>query len=442
MTAPTRPPVAAPVGGAGDGPAEPAPRQDLEEARGDLAARATGLIHHPYQPPAGFESAAPGVFKASTVMYPDTAAMRSRTWVDKTGYTYGLHGTPTTFTLEQRLATLEGGTHALLAPSGLAAVALVNQALLSAGDCVLLPDNVYVPNLNLARHELARWGIAHRLYDPLRPDTLAAALGDDVRLVWTEAPGSVTLEFPDLRGLVRVVRERAPRAVVALDNTWGAGLAFDAFALGEPAGEGGPGAVAVDLTIHALTKYPSGGADLLMGSIITRDRGLHAQLATAHGRLGLGVGANDAEAVLRGLHTLALRYAAQDAAGRRIAQWATTRPEFTRVLHPALPASPGHAHWASHCRAAAGLVTVEFDADRFSAAQVDRFVDALRVFRIGYSWGGPVSLAVPYQPQGLRRLPVPYRGTLVRLCIGLEAVPDLVADLEQALAAAEVRSST
>jgi len=387
---------------------------------------ATTQIHHPYQPPAGYAAVVPGVFKGSTVLFPDVATLRARRWVDKSGYTYGLHGTPTTFTLEARLATLEGGTHCVLAPSGLAAVALVNQALLSAGDVVLLPDNVYAPNKNLAHHELSRWGIGHRLYDPLAPASLAAALGDDVALVWTEAAGSVTLEFPDLRELVRLVRERASRATIALDNTWGAGIAFDAFALG--------GGQAVDLTIHALTKYPSGGADVLMGSVITRDAALYERLALTHSRLGLGVGANDAELVLRALPSLALRYAAQDAAGRRIAQWAAGQAEIVRVLHPALPDSPGHAHWKSHCRAAAGLLTLEFDP-RYTAAQVDAFVDALRLFGIGWSWGGPMSLAVPYRAEQLRKLQTPYRGPLVRLCIGLEAVDDLVADLGAALAA-------
>jgi cystathionine beta-lyase len=391
-------------------------------------APATTRIHHGYVPPAGFAAIQPGVFKASTVLFDSVAALRAHSWIEKRSYSYGLHGTPTTFALEARLATLEGGTHALLAPSGLAALALVNQSLLSSGDAVLIPDNVYAPSRNLAAHELARWGIAHRFYDPMRPESLAAALGDDVALVWVEGPGSVTLEFPDLRALVRTVRERAPRAVVAMDNTWGCGIAYDAFDL-DPASGATLGA---DVTIHALTKYPSGGGDLLMGSVITRSKTLYEKLSWTHGRLGLGVGANDVEFVLRGLPTLALRYAAQDAAGRRIAQWATGRGEFVRVLHPALPDSPGHAHWREQCRAAAGLVTLEFDP-AYASAQVDRFVDSLRLFGIGWSWGGPMSLAVPYRPEVLRGAGSAYRGTLVRLCIGLESVEDLIADLESAL---------
>lgn len=390
----------------------------------------TALIHHPYRPPAGFDAIPPGVFKASTVLFEDVAALRSHQWLDKAAYSYGLHGTPTSFTLEARLATLEGGTHALLTPSGLAAIALVNQALLSAGDAVLLPDNVYFPNRNLAAHELARWGIAHRLYDPLDPASLEAALGPDVALVWLEAPGSVTLEFPDLPGLVRRVRAGAPRATVALDNTWGAGLAFDAFALVPGAGPQD----SVDLTIHALTKYPSGGGDVLMGSVVTRSQALYERVALSHSRLGLGVGANDVELVLRALPSMPLRYAAQDAAGRRVAQWALGRRELARVLHPALPQSPGHAHWAALCRAAAGLVTLEFDP-AYAAERIDAFVDGLKLFGIGWSWGGPMSLAVPYRPEGLRGAGARYRGVLVRLCIGLESVDDLIADLEAGLAA-------
>ncbi|MFZ2988951.1 PLP-dependent transferase [Ideonella sp.] len=389
----------------------------------------TRLSHHPYRPPEGFDAVAPGVHKASTVIFPNVHALRTREWADKSGYTYGLHGTPTTFTLEERLASLEGARHVLLAPSGLSALTLVNMACLQAGDAVLLPDNVYAPSKDFARHELARWGISHRLYDPMQPASLTAQLDREVKLVWLEAPGSVTLEFPDLRGLVRAVREKAQQAVIALDNTWGAGLAFNPFELGEA---GGP-ALGVDLTIHALTKYPSGGGDVLMGSVACRDTALHERLAWTHSRLGLGVGANDVELVLRSLPSMALRYAAQDASARKIAEWAQAQPQVMRVLHPALPGSPGHAHWASHCSAAAGLLTLEIDA-RYSQQQVDALVDSLRYFRIGWSWGGPVSLAVPYQAKAMRKLGTAYEGTLVRLCIGLEATDDLIADLGAALA--------
>ena len=404
---------------------------------------ATDLIHHPYEAPAGFVSVPPGVFKASTVIFEDTAALRTREWKDKSGYTYGLHGTPTTFVLEERLATLEGGRQAILAPSGLAAIALVGQSLLKTGDELLLPDNVYGPSREFARNELAQWGIATAFYDPMDAASLAAAITPRTRLVWLEAAGSVTLEFPDLPALLRVIRQHAD-IVAALDNTWGAGLAFNPFELGVPHPQAGADTRGVDLTIHALTKYPSGGGDVLMGAVITRDEPLHLRLKLTHMRLGIGVGLNDVEMVLRGLPSVALRYAAHDAAARQVAQWLAQRPEVAQVLHPALPGSPGHAHWAEICRGAAGLVSMVFDADRFSAGQVDAFVEAMRLFRIGYSWGGPMSLVVPYKVQGMRRfgLLAGQRGSLVRLAIGLEDVGDLIADLDQAFAVLNTAPTT
>ena len=149
------------------------------------------------------------------------------------------------------------------------------------------------------------------------------------------------------------------------------------------------------------------------------------------------MGGNDVEAILRGLPSMPLRYAAQDASARLIAQWLQGRSELSQVLHPALPQSPGHAHWAGLCQSAAGLVSIVFDGQRFSAERVNAFVDALKLFKIGYSWGGPMSLAVPYGLRGMRAFgPLAgagaQSGTLVRLAVGLEGVQDLIADLDQA----------
>ncbi len=379
----------------------------------------TCLIHHPYRAPPGFAAPQPGVYKASTVIFDNVAALRSRDWRNKAGYTYGLHGTPTTFVLEERIATLEGGSETLLVPSGLAAVAVVDMALLKQGDEVLLPANVYGPSRELARTELARWGITHRLYDPLDAVGLAAMIGERTRLVWLEAAGSVTMEFPDLQGLVQVARSRG--VITALDNTWGAGIAFRPFDLG------------IDIVMQALTKFPSGGGDVLMGSITTRDAALHEQIKLAHMHLGYGVAGNDAELVLRSLPSMPLRYHAHDQAARQLAAWLAGRPEIHRVLHPAFDSCPGHVHWQATCSAAAGLFSVMVDA-RYAATQVDAFVDALRLFKIGYSWAGPVSLAVPYDLQAMRGDKA-YPGTLVRFSIGLESVAALQADLAQALAA-------
>jgi cysteine-S-conjugate beta-lyase len=386
----------------------------------------THLIHHPYRPPEAFEAPAPGVHKASTVFFPNVAAMRSRDWKDKSAYTYGLHGTPTTFTLEARIASLEGGNHCLLVPSGLAAIALVDLACLDAGDELLLPDNAYGPNKSLAQADLQRWGIRHAFYDPMDPADLTRCIGPATRLVWLEAAGSVTLEYPDLPALQAVVRQanvgRERPVLTALDNTWGAGIAFAPFDLG------------VDISMQALTKYPSGGGDVLMGSVVTRDPQLHRQLLLTHMRLGLGVGANDAELVLRGLPSIGVRYQAQDQATRTLAQWMQQQPAVARVFHPALPSSPGHAAWQRDARAAACLFSVVFHPD-IDAVRIDAFCDALRLFRLGYSWAGPISLCVPYDVPTLRARPWPHAPRLLRFAVGLEPVADLQADLAQALSA-------
>ena len=399
-----------------------------DKGKGKSGRSSTALIAHGYRPPAGFAAVQPPVHKASTIVFANTAAMRARDWKHKTGYTYGLHGTPTTFTLEERIATLEGGLQTVLAPSGLAAIALVGMALLKSGDELLIPDNAYGPSKEFARHELAGWGVGHRFYDPMDPASLAAAIGARTRLVWIEVPGSVTMEFPALDRLVAIAR--AHGAAVALDNTWGAGLAFDPFAIG---GDDGSEPAAVDISVQALTKYPSGGADVLMGSVTTRDEALHQRIKSTHMRLGLGVGANDVELVLRSLPSLPLRYEAQARAGRALAAWWAGRPEVVQVLHPALPGAPGHEHWARLCSDAAGLFSIVFD-ERYPRARVDAFVDSLRLFKIGYSWAGPVSLVVPYELAAMRKAPR-WRGMVVRFALGLEAVGDLIADCEQALGA-------
>jgi cystathionine beta-lyase len=400
----------------------------------------TDLIHHAYDPPAGFHAPQPGVFKASTVIFPNVAAMRARDWKHKHGYTYGLHGTPTTFTLEERIATLEGGRQCVLVPSGLAAIANVGMALLKTGDELLLPDNVYGPSRALADGEFKAWGITHQLYDPMRPGDLEARIGPRTKLVWLEAPGSVTMEFPDLPQLVRTCRRKG--VPCALDNTWGAGLAFSGFDLAPGSGE----SLAVDCVVQALTKYPSGGGDVLMGSIVTRDEKLHQQVKLTHMRLGWGVGGNDAEAVLRSLPSMPVRYRAHDACARRLAQWLAGRDEIAQVLHPALPGSPGHEHWQAVCGGrglAAGLFSVVFH-ERFATREVDAFCDALALFKLGYSWGGPVSLVVPYDIPAMRSAQLgtwPHKGILVRFSVGLEDVEDLQADLEQALRAAQPTGS-
>lgn len=387
------------------------------ESRGALQPH-TALLHQRHWPAAGFDSVQPGTFKASTTFFPNMAAWRRRDWLAKDGFIYGPHGTPTTFELEAKVAALEGADHALLCPSGLNAIALVYMALLRPGDEVLVPINVYPANRSLLTGELAAWGIQVVLYDPMDLSTLRFSAA--TRLLWLEAPCSITMEFPDVRAIAAAAT--AAGALTALDNTWGAGIAFSPFELG------------VDISVQALTKYAAGSGDVVMGSITTRDKGLYDALKLCAMRWGVHVAGNDAETVLRGLQSLPLRYRAHDATARLLTQHLARHPAVARVLHPALPEAAGHSTWRRECSAAAGVFSVVFQPS-YTEAQVDAFVDALRLFRIGFSWGGPISLVLSYG-RSVAALE-PLDGELVRFSAGLEAADDLVDDLSQALAVLE-----
>jgi cysteine-S-conjugate beta-lyase len=377
----------------------------------------TALLHGDYVAPDQFDAFPVGIHHASTVLFPNVAALRSRNWKEKSGYTYGLHGTPTTFTLEARLAQIEGGRHCRVVPSGLAAISMINLAILKTGDDVLLPENVYGPNRDQVAWLERDFGITARFYDPLIGSGIADMILDNTRLIWTEAPGSVSMEVSDVPAIC--VAAHARGVLVAMDNTWSAGLAFNAFAHG------------VDIVMQALTKYQSGGSDILMGAVITRDDAVNHLIELAHMRLGFGVGMDDVYLVLRSLPSMRLRFDAHDAAARAIAGWLQQRPEISKVLHPALADCPGNEIWRRDFSGAGGLFSVVFDA-RFSEAQIDRFVDGLALFKIGFSWGGAHSLCVPYRMQAMRPS-WPHRGGLVRFNIGLESASDLIADIEQSL---------
>ncbi len=382
----------------------------------------TALLHSEYRAPEGFAAYPVPIHHGSTVLFKDLAALRTRDWKDKNAYTYGLHGTPTSFTLEARLAEIEGGEQCVLAPSGLAAIAMVDFGLLKSGDDLLLPDNVYGPSRELGRWMAQDYGITARFYDPLIGSGIADLIRPNTRLVWAEAPGSVSMEVPDIPAIsaaVRMRREQGQDIHTALDNTWSAGLAFRPFEHG------------VDISMQALTKYQSGGSDVLMGAVITRDEALMQRIRMAHMRIGFGIGMNDVYLVLRGLESMKLRFDAHDASARAIAAWLKERAEIAKVLHPAFDDCPGHENWKRDFTGAGGLFSVIFDA-RYSEAQVDRFVESLELFGIGFSWGGSHSLCVPYRMKGMRTN-WDETGQLIRFNIGLEEPGDLIADIEQAL---------
>ena len=264
---------------------------------------------------------------------------------------------------------------------------------------------------------LSRFGISTDFYDPTIGAGIAELIQQNTRLVWCESPGSITMEIQDLPAIAAAAHEQNVRVV--LDNTWSAGVLLDAFSHG------------VDVTMQALTKYIAGHSDVLLGSITVRDDALHQRLGAAQQVIGCAVSPDDCSLALRGLKTLAVRLAAIESSALAIAIWLSGRPEIERVLHPALASCPGHEFWKRDFLGSSGVFSLVFKPGP-TEQQVYAFVDALQLFKIGYSWGGVTSLAVAYN---LGRLPgrPAYDYRIVRLNIGLEATSDLIADLEQAL---------
>lgn len=361
-----------------------------------------------------FKSLADSVDRASTVVFDSVAKMRLRDWRDKNQYTYGLLGTPTSRRLERQLAMIDGVDHALLLPSGLSAITSVMLSLLKSGDCVFLPNNVYVPALEAAKYMLQQYGVDYVLYDAM--DMSSLKLTPKTKLVWVETPGSVTMEVADLAAIAAIAHQHG--ALVAIDATWAAGIALPVFALG------------ADIAIQALTKYQSGGSDVMMGCITTDNDALYQQILSTVVTLGLGVSPEDCRLILRSLPHYRLRYQAQDLAARKIATWLTQHAAIARVLHPALAGSPGHAVWRRDFSGAASLFSVVFKA-HISQAQIDHCVESLALFHLGFSWGGAVSLVVPYTRNQMHPA-YSYEGCLVRFYIGLEDADDLMRDLAQA----------
>lgn len=375
----------------------------------------TTLIASTRRPRQDFHSLAPSIHRGSTVVF-DRLADAVDDWQQTERYTYGLYGTPTVLELGLRIAELERAHHTFLAPGGQAALALVYLAYCRSGSHVLVPANVYTPNLEIGRDLLTGLGIEIETYDPLIGAGLDARIRADTALVWCESPGSITMEVPDVPAIVAAAHARG--VPVALDNTYAAGVLFDAFAHG------------VDVSVQALTKYVGGHSDLLLGSISVRDEAAYARIGTAHRVLGLNVSPDDCGLALRGLSTLGVRLAHLERSTLDIADWLSARHEVATVLHPAFPACPGHATWKRDFTGSASVFSIVLAPD-WTAARAARFVDALRLFKIGFSWGGVTSLVMAYQ--GSSRIDARLRDRLVRLNVGLEEPADLIADLQQAL---------
>lgn len=372
----------------------------------------TKLIHPSGTAPAGFHSLVTPTYRGSTTLFASAADVTDDWDQSRVPYSYGLYGTPTSFELAARLADLEGGQQCFLTPGGQAAIALIYLAFVSTGGHVLLPESAYGPSRDLAERLLARLGIETEYYDPLIGGEIETRIRDNTQLIWCESPGSVTMEVQDVPAITAVARRHA--VVTALDNTYAAGVLFDAFGHG------------VDVSMQALTKYVGGHSDLLLGAVTVRDPAHYQALGDAHQLLGMGVSPDDCSLALRGLQTLAVRLKQLEESTLTVAHWLAGQPEIETVLHPALPTCPGHAIWQRDFTGSASVFSIVF-TPAVSADAIIRFVDSLHLFKIGYSWGGVTSLAMPHFE--LPRQHRAYGSRLVRFNIGLEAVGDLIDDL-------------
>jgi cystathionine beta-lyase len=377
----------------------------------------TRLIASATKRGAGRRPVNPPIERASTMLSDQPDRMRD----PALGPVYGLDGGSAAQALCGSLADLEGAHQVQLTPSGLSAVTVPLLALLKPGDEVLTTDALYGPSRRFLTRHMAARGVSTRFH-PAEADSAAVAdlIGDKTRLVLIESPASLTFEMLDVPALAHACRAR--EVLTVMDNTWAAGLAFRPLAHG------------VDVSVQALTKYVAGHSDVLMGSIATIDPELGRAIAETIEDLGWHVSPDDAWLALRGLRTLALRYAEQGRSALQVARWLAARPEVARVLHPALPDAPGHALWRRDYTGAAGLMGVIMKGGGADPAHA--LMSGLSLFGLGYSWGGFESLITRETPQlPMRARPPVLAGALLRLQIGLEDPADLIDDLDAGLVA-------
>jgi cystathionine beta-lyase len=365
-----------------------------------------------------YTSLATPVFRGSTVVFEDQAAVTDDWRQAQNGYSYGLYGTPTALELAARIAHIDGGRETFIVPGGQAAIALIYLSYCTAGSHALVPYSAYGPNKAMAEGLMRGLNVDVQPYDPLIGAGISDLIRENTTLIWCESPGSVTMEIQDVPAIVRIAH--AKNVAVALDNTYSAGVMFDAFAHG------------VDVSMQALTKYVGGHSDLLLGAVSARDNAAFAKLGPIYKQLGLAVSPDDCSLALRGLQTLAVRLDALERATLEIARWLVEHPLVDEVFHPALPSCPGHDIWQRDFQGSTSVFSFTFNAT-VSAKQVTQFVDALKIFKIGLSWGGVNSLAVVYP--NLERPDRDFAGRIVRLNIGLENPSDLIKDLSLAMPA-------
>lgn len=356
----------------------------------------------------------PPVVHASTVLFPDAETMATR----NQKYTYGTRGTPTTDALAAAVDTLEGSAGTIIVPSGLAAVTIPLLAFLSAGDHVLIVDSVYHPTRHFADTMLKRLGVEVEYYDPAIGAGITSVMKENTKVVFTESPGSNTFEMQDIPAIAAAARARG--AVVMMDNTWATPLYF------RPLEHG------VDISIHAATKYPSGHSDILLGTVSANER-CWEHLHETHITMGCCAAPDDVYQVLRGLRTMGVRLERHEKNALEIARWLEAQSGVAQVLHPALESFASHALWKRDFSGSSGIFSIVLNGGGEKEAHA--FLNALKLFGLGYSWGGYESLAVHVWLGDRTVARRSYAGPVIRLQIGLEDAEDIKRDLTNALQA-------
>jgi cystathionine beta-lyase len=367
-------------------------------------------------PEANFGIVNPPVYHASTVTFTTVAALHEAENHKFDKVFYGRFGTPTTFAFEQAVADLEDAKHGMALPSGMAAIAVALTANVKAGDHVLISDNVYYPTIKFAHNILEKFDVEASCFDPMAGSGVAEHMRPNTKIVFTEAPGSITFEVQDIPAIASAAHKG--NALVLMDNTWSAGYYFKPFEHG------------VDISIQAATKYIVGHSDAMLGALTFNDRALWERAKMTAGTLGHSVSSDDCYLGLRGIRTLGVRLPRHEATALKLAHWLAARPEVETVLHPALPHCPGHDIWRRDFTGSSGLFGLVLKEGPDQSA-IARMLDGMELFAMGYSWGGYESLMIPANPGAIRTTyPWPYKGQTLRIHAGLEDTDDLIEDLQ------------
>lgn len=376
----------------------------------------TRILHAGRNPKDNFGIVNPPVYHASTVTFPSVAAMHKAGENPTEGIYYGRMATPTSQALEEAVASLEGADRAIAVQSGLAAITGAILPFVKTGDHILVTDSAYFPTKKFCDTVLKGFGVETTYYDPMIGSGISALIQDNTKIVFTEAPGSLTFEVQDIPAIAKAAHERD--VLVIIDNTWGAGYFFNAFENG------------CDISVQAATKYIGGHSDVMLGTIALHED-LYKKVKTYVYGMGYCAAPDDCYLAQRGIRTLPARLAIHQDNGIKMAKWLKERPEVTRILHPAFKDCPGHEIWKRDFSGACGLFSVVLD-EKYNNTAVAAMLDGMELFPMGYSWGGYESLIIPFNPQGARQATGwPDKGPCLRIHAGQENIEDLLADLEK-----------